>query len=183
VAEDFEGVFPGAWLLYDNRPGNGEYYWAKRDCRHAPGAGLYSAWAVGGGTDGAPLACRSPYPNYADSWMVYGPFSLTGATGAEVRFQAWVDVYYRQWDYLCVLASTDGAHFDGSCSNDTFDAWIEYVLDLSAVGALGNLLGQEHVWVAFRFYSAMSNTSRDGAYVDNIVVRKCIEGFCGIETD
>ena len=33
VSEDFEGAFPGPWVVDDAVPGYGEYYWAERDCR------------------------------------------------------------------------------------------------------------------------------------------------------
>jgi hypothetical protein len=47
------------------------------------------------------------------------------------------------------------------------------VLDLTAVPTLGDLTGQNQVWVALVFESDFSNTHAEGAYVDNILLRKC----------
>ncbi len=88
AAEDFEGSFPKAgWQVGDYAPGNGEYYWAKRTCR--PKTGTYSGWAVGGGANGSGLPCGSEYANNTFSWLIYGPFSLVGATDAETLYDTW----------------------------------------------------------------------------------------------
>ncbi len=79
VQEGFEGGFPAGWTVTD--PGFEQYYWAKRNCRAY--AGSNSGWAMGGGSIGAGLPCYSNYIDYAYSWMIYGPFSLSGATAAD----------------------------------------------------------------------------------------------------
>jgi hypothetical protein len=165
VSEDFEGAFPGPWDVdgYDG------YWWGRRNCR--PYQGSYSGWAVGGGPNGAALACGSNYPNDAESWMIYGPFSLVGATAADLQFKLWLKTQ-SGYDGVCRLASTNGAMFYGWCSSGDSGGWIDMVLDLSNVPTLGNLLGQPEVWVALVFDSNYTVNYSEGGYVDNIVLRK-----------
>jgi hypothetical protein len=175
MTEDFEGTFPGAWSVYDNDfpPAHGEYCWAQRSCQAY--AGSHSGWAVGGGTNGAGLGCGSNYPNDADSWMVYGPFSLVGATAADLSFKLWLDSEYTsgtKWDGVCRFASPDGFYFSGYCRVGNTGGWVDQVLDL------GDLAGRPSVWVALVFTSDASISRVEGAHVDDIVLRKCISGSC-----
>ncbi len=75
------------------------------------------------------------------------------------------------------MASTDGVNFSGSCTTGNTGGWVDKVLDLTNVPTLGNLMGRPSVWVALRFTSDVSNYYPEGAYVDNIVLRKCTGGF------
>jgi len=172
---DFEGAFPGGWRVFDDYPGYGEYYWGKRSCR--PYAGSYSGWAVGGGANGSTLSCDSNYPNYARSWMVYGPFSLVGATAADMRFRLWARTELN-YDGVCWAASVNGTDFYGPCLTGTDTSWQERVLNLANVPTLGNLLGRSSVWVAFIFISDSSITYSEGAHIDNVVLRKCMYASC-----
>ncbi|MGC8873831.1 MAG: M6 family metalloprotease domain-containing protein [Chloroflexia bacterium] len=168
--EDFEASFPGPWDVFDNVPDYGEYYWGKRNCR--PFLGGYSGWAVGGGANGASLPCGSNYPDYAEGWMVYGPFSLVGAGDADLTFKLWLHSE-SGYDGVCRLASIDGLNYYGWCtSGDT--NWIDRELDLTNVPTLGNLLGQPQVWVALVFTSDYSVHYTEGAYVDNVLLRKWV---------
>jgi hypothetical protein len=170
VNQTFEGSFPGVWDVFDNDGAtNGEYFWAKRNCR--ANGGTYSGWGVGGGADGTALSCGDNYPNNADSWMVYGPFSLVGATAAELNFDLWLNTEFG-FDEVCRLASTDGTNFDGPCTYGSSAGWITRTLNLSSY------LGQSNVWIALEFYSDASNVMTEGGYVDNIVLRKCTAGSC-----
>lgn len=182
VNTDFEGEFPTPWTVYDdNGTTNGEYYWGKRDCRAYVGGlaqvqGLgYSGWAVGAGANGAGLSCGSNYPNNARSSMEYGPFSLVGATAADLKFKLWLNTE-SDYDYVCYGASIDGTDFYGTCVSGNSGGWVDRTLDLSNVYTLGNLLGQPQVWVVLWFYSDSSITYSEGAYVDNIVLRRCPQG-------
>ncbi len=167
--EDFEDDFPGAWQVSSD---DGQYYWGKRSCLAY--AGTYSGWAVGGGPQGSVLACNSSYPNNAASGMGYGPFSLTGATAAEIRFKLWLNT---EWngdvhDSFCVWASRDGGNFGGVCHWGYSGGWSDQILDLTG------LAGEPNVWIAFGFYSNSSVNQPVGAYIDNVIVRKCVEGTC-----
>ncbi len=171
--EDFEGSFPGPWTVFDNYPGYGEYYWGKRNCR--PYQGGYSGWGVGGGANGSALSCGSNYPNYAEGWMVYGPFDLVGASDADLTFKLWLNSELG-YDGVCRVASINGINFYGWCTSGSAN-WIDRELDLTNVPTLGNLLGQPQVWIALIFSSDFSTTYPEGGYVDNILLRKCI-GTC-----
>ena len=170
-SDDFEGSFPGSW----NVTGDGGYSWGKRDCR--PYQGGYSGWAVGGGAYGAALGCSSNYPNNADSWMVYGPFSLADATAGDLSFKLWINSE-QGCDSVCRLASTNGSNFFGTCTSGDSAGWIDAVLDLEDVYSLGNLMGQSQVWVALMFTSDYSINYAEGGHVDNIVLRKCTSSTC-----
>ena len=88
VSTDFEGTWPGPWQLAGgNDPTAGQHFWGKRNC--VAFAGSYSGWGVGGGAQGSALGCGANYPDNAISWMVYGPFSLTDASAAELQFKLW----------------------------------------------------------------------------------------------
>lgn len=170
VNETFEGSFPGVWDVSDNDgTANGEYFWAKRSCR--ANGGTYSGWGVGGGANGAALGCGSSYPNNADSWMVFGPFSLADAAAAELNFDLWLNTEFGI-DEVCRLASTDGTNFDGTCTYGDSVGWITRTLNLSSY------LGQSNVWIALNFYSDASDVLAEGGYVDNIVLRKCTSTGC-----
>jgi hypothetical protein len=68
LVDDFEGVpwpHTDRWVqvLDLNSAAGGDYVWSPRDCH--PAAGARSLWAVGGGLDGAALACGAGYPGEA----------------------------------------------------------------------------------------------------------------------
>ncbi len=176
MTEDFEGSFPGPWTLWNNGVANGEYDWGKRNCR--PHSGYSSGWAVGGGADGGSLSCGDNYPYSLNSsskakfWMIYGPFDLSDASDAELLFWYWTFCESNYWDYLFWGASIDGSSFYGNRVSGDSGGWSEVNFDLTNVYSLGNLTGQPEVWIAFAFISDQSITYPEGAYVDDIVLRK-----------
>lgn len=170
TTENFESTFPRAgWTVNDYASGYGVYYWGKRTCR--PASGSYSGWAVGAGANGSGLSCGANYPNNAFSWLIYGPFSLVGATDAELLFDYWTNSELN-FDELFVGASIDGNQFYGPSASGNSGGWDSYTFDLTNVGTLGNLLGRSSVWIAFVFDTDASVTYPEGVYVDNIVLRK-----------
>ncbi|HUW96874.1 MAG TPA: hypothetical protein VMW58_13915 [Anaerolineae bacterium] len=42
--------------------------------------GDYGGWEIAVREEGSTMSCRADYPNNASNRMVYGPFSLAGAT-------------------------------------------------------------------------------------------------------
>jgi hypothetical protein len=178
LSEDFEGAFPGPWELINTN----NFGWGKRTCR--PFAGGNSGWAVGGGTAGAGLACGANYPNNADSWMIFGPFSLADATDAALHFQLWLNAENTfDTDTLCRLASVDNLNFYGTCSFGTTSGWTQTNLDLKNVNNLGDLRGQSQVWIALIFHSNATINLPEGAYLDDILLRKCVGGTCTAPAD
>ncbi|MDD3829085.1 MAG: C39 family peptidase [Anaerolineae bacterium] len=171
-SETFEGSFPNAWEVGDNNGTDyGEYVWQRRSC--LPYAGSFSGWAIGGGASGSALGCGSQYPNHADSWMIYGPFSLADASAADLSFKLWLNSE-PDYDKLCRMASLNGTNFFGMCTTGNTSGWTDRVLDLANVYNLGNLMGQSQVWIALRFVSDDSVTYAEGAHVDNVVLRKSV---------
>jgi len=166
--ETFEGTFPGDWTVLDDDPDSGLYYWGKRDCKAASGS--YSGWAIGGG-DGASLACGSNYPNSVEAWMIYGPFSLADATAATMTLKYWLNSE-EGFDELLWGASVDGSWFYGYVDSGNSGGWKDGSLDFSDVPTLGDLRGESQVWVGIRFLSDESIIYAEGAYVDNILIRK-----------
>jgi hypothetical protein len=148
----------------------GLHYWAKRACRSYQGS--YSGWAVGGG-DGAGMSCGSTYPTYVVGWMVYGPFSLAGTSDAELTLQLWLNT---ELDYDGVFrgASINGNNYYGITTTGSTAGWEFRELDLTNVPTLGDLTGYSNVWIALVFISDGSITYPEGAYVDNILLRKFV---------
>jgi hypothetical protein len=164
-ADSFEAPFPGSWQRLGN-PG-----WGRTSCKSAVGA--YSVWPAADGT-GAVAPCVNNYPDNLNAWLIYGPFSLQGATAAELTFQRW-QRSEAGFDHLSWMASIDGDQFWGLWDSGDSGGWVAETFDLSDVYTLGDLRGQPQVWVAFRFQSN-ENTNDLGAFVDDVVVRKRTAG-------
>jgi hypothetical protein len=170
MQEGFEGAWPGAgWLVTD--PDFEEYFWARRDCRAASGS--FSAWAMGGGSIGSGLGCSSNYINEANSWAVFGPFSLADATDAEFSAKLWLNSE-AVFDYACLMASTNGNNFNGTCYHGSSGgAFVPETLDMASYAGQGN------VWVAMLFQADASVNMPEGAYFDDLLLRKCVgAGAC-----
>ena len=169
--DGFEGPFPGSWQVGDVNADSGRYYWGKRDCKDHGGS--FSAWSAGAGD--SRLSCGSKYRNDALAWMIFGPFDLTDATASELTFDWWSDTEY-ECDVFFWGASTDGDDFFGQLVSGNWSSWsTDEVLDLSDVYELGNLLGEDKVWIAFVFDSDSSVTDQ-GSFVDNVLLRKYVGG-------
>jgi hypothetical protein len=109
--------------------------------------------------------------------MTYGPFSLSDATAAEFSLNLWLQSEF-DYDGACAFASVDNFNFNGTCfTGTTSGVYMPLTLDL-ARGDAGNLLGQPNVWVAVYFESDGSITLPEGAYVDDLLLRKCTTGNC-----
>jgi transposase len=169
-AEDFEGAFPGEWQLSDQDPGEGLYYQGQRTCRAY--SGDYGGWVVGGGA-GAGLGCKSAYPRHVESWMVYGPFSLAGASDAELVFQMWLNSE-PEYDGVFSGASIDGVDFHGYSVTGNSAGWMQYELDLTDLPVLGDITGRKEVWIALLFVSDGVVRMQEGAYIDDIVLRRYV---------
>jgi hypothetical protein len=105
-----------------------------------------------------------------ETWMVYGPFSLADCNDAELNYNAWYETE-SNYDYFSVFASTDGEAFWGLEYSGNSNGWVSRSFDLTDVYTLGNLVGTNNVWIAFKFQSDASYTY-EGAYVDNVNLRK-----------
>jgi hypothetical protein len=170
ASQNFEGTFPGDWLVWDDNGSNyGEYYWGKRSCR--PYAGSYSGWGVGGGAQGAALSCGSNYPHNARSWMAYGPFDLRDAAAGNMRFKIWLAP--EAGDKVFWGVSVNGTEYYGYGWSTQTGGWVEQTIDFTSVPTLTNVLGRGTVWVALVFISDGAGNRAEGVYVDNVEVRVC----------
>lgn len=171
MAADFEGSFPPVgWHVSDSSSTDGgQYLWNKRDCR--PHLGSYSAWAGGGGADGALLACTTTYPNNLNTFLIYGPVDLSLATDAELQFALWADV---EGDGPYLIDSIDwGASIDAHTYHNYATAgqtgdWIPEMINLTDVPVLGDLTGRSGIYLGWSFVSDQSNPiAYQGAFVDD----------------
>jgi hypothetical protein len=184
VEEGFETDPGSLWTFEDfDAEEHGIYYWARRTCRlqnDSDPNNRYSAWAVGGGEDGALLDCGSDYPNNVDSLMSYGPFSLKDATAATLSFKLWLNVGDELGsDNLCVYTRfAEADPWDGLCLTYQPSGWAPLTLRLDDDLLGFNLLGHETVWIALDFVSNDAITYPEGAYVDDFAIRKCVGGPC-----
>ena len=176
LSEDFEGAWPGPWQLSDSISSNGIAYWGQRSCRAYQGT--YSGWAIGGGPQGSLLPCGSGYPSPSSSDMVYGPFSLVGAVKADWSLKYWLDASdpYGS-DFATFSVSKNGVDYYG-LSVGSGRMWLDWRMDLSNVLGMGNLLGEPQLWILLRFAADETSGTGESAYVDNIVLRKCIGEPC-----
>ena len=106
--------------------------------------------------------------------MVYGPFSLVDAAAAELTFQLWLDTE-KDYDQVYWLASTDNAAYHGYAKSGNTGGWVVESLDLTDVPTLGNLVGEQEVWIALVFISDASIHLPEGVYVDDILLRKLVQ--------
>ena len=178
LGEGFEATPGPLWQFRDdNGASYGAYKWGRRACE--PFTGSYSAWAVGGGANGETLACGSPYPDHVATTMIYGPFSLADAKKAQVRFKLRYDQVLSGDDF-CWYAS-DGKVAGGLCLNAQPSGWTTLGLDLGVLDTgtqAVSMLGKPQVWVAFRFTSNATGHTSPGPFVDEVVIRKCLDTLC-----
>jgi len=156
-SEDFEGAFPNEWTLY------GTPTWDDESYRYHNGG--WSGYCVG-----SSVSPPGPYPPNASSWMVYGPFSLVGATDARLDFYRWLQTE-QDYDYLYWVASVNDSNYYGYQISGSAQTWTSQYFDLKTVPTLGNLCGQSQVWIAFIFASDDIN-QYEGAYVDDVLLQK-----------
>lgn len=176
--DDFEQE-PLIWERWASHYGLHSYMWARRNC--AAHSGSYSVWAFGGGADGSLLPCGAHYPQTeGHSSMRRGPYNLRYTSQAEFRLKVWTD--FAPGDEVCAMVSLDDTHpinqqYYGVCRSGKTNGWEDLVLDLANVPTLGNVLGQEVVWLAVRT-RIYGNTSRPvGAYIDDAELRLCPVGI------
>jgi len=168
--ENFDGVWPGSWVVFDQDNTNGDDTWSPVGCGPTPVSDPCMCWCAGSGDM---TACGN-YDHYQDSWMVYGPFSVVNYDNAEVLF-SYMNESETDYDIFAWVASIDGSSFNGYYTNGTTAGyptmWHNMEFDLTTVPTLGNLCGQPQVWIAFLFQSDLSNTMR-GAYLDDVTIRR-----------
>ncbi|MBN1391198.1 MAG: hypothetical protein JW947_00165 [Sedimentisphaerales bacterium] len=175
-SDGFESSWPGPWSVTDQDSSNGSDYWGRLTCK--PGgahSGSYSVWCA---AEGDMTDCGSSYDNYMQSWMVYGPFSLSDCTDGEVDFY-FVNECESGYDAFYFVISINGVNFYGYYHTGTTSSypntWQHYTFDLTSVPTLGNVCGQSNVYFAFVFSSDNVINSYRGAYIDDVAIRRYVE--------
>ncbi|HNY27006.1 MAG TPA: hypothetical protein PKH31_06450, partial [Candidatus Sumerlaeota bacterium] len=174
LSDDFESGSLANWSIgvspevYDTRWGIDSAYRNPR-----------SVWCAAGGTY-AKNPATEYYPGYMNTYMAYGPFSLSDATAAQMTFNSWADVGYSDWFNLYVSTNLDDVNQYGTIFefNGQTGGWVQPVVDFSNIPTLGNLLGKPQVWVVFQFVSDLHVMGDlwEGAWIDNVLITKTTGG-------
>jgi hypothetical protein len=183
TCETFEGLeFPN-WRSSDkNGSANGDYCW--QTVRYQARIGLYGAWPAGGCADAVSPSSHF-YPNNAESWLEFGPFSLEGADDGYALFSLWHQMATgaNENDALFIGVSLDGSDYWGRFITGrstpfeppTPDGWRDIVFDFANVPTLGSVLGAREVWFGLVFQSDASGVD-DGPFIDDFFIEKHISG-------
>ena len=137
-------------------------------------SGSWAMWPADEGVDGFNPCTGNPYPNDMNAWLIHGPFSLVGAE------EAWVDFNYRLlgepgFDRFWWAVATDDINYWGfNTSMDAIDGpfnngYNAIRFNLGNVPTLGDLRGEDKVWLAFIFESDFSNNNQ-GPFLDDVRV-------------
>jgi hypothetical protein len=189
-SETFSSELGASWTVVDaSDTDGGNYTWATDSFTFtSPG---YSAWSIGGGTDGEDLTGGTDaYTHHVDSWLVYGPVELSGLREPIMAFEWWLetDAAAGVEDQAVELerveqvsAPPEEGDWLGWCvltaENDFDSARCEYVSGSigrwsSGILALDEVSGTaRRVWIAFHFVSDGDGAGGRGAFVDDVVVR------------
>ena len=170
--EGFEGAWPNDWQIWVC-PEGADAYWGDEDDGHIY-EGYWSGYCADDGTQG--VEPPGPYPDNMCAWLIYGPFDLSDALDAGVRFYHWTKTEY-YYDTFFFGASLDGINFVGTeISGDwASDCWGFCLEDFD----LSDYTGAEQVWFAFVFESDYS-IGYEGTYLDEIVIWKYVEECCDL---
>ncbi|MFQ5615336.1 MAG: clostripain-related cysteine peptidase [Anaerolineales bacterium] len=161
-SEDFEGVYPGTWQLFDNTDDGFERHWG--DTSNWSQFGFWSAWPAARGANAVNPV--DGYPDDMDSWMVQGPFDLSNMADVFVSYGLWYDTEPQfDWVYFCV--STEWPFFNCDYWSGYSDGWIDQAHWLTSYA------GYSEVYFAWRFTSDDSiggDSGYAGPYVDEVYV-------------
>lgn len=146
--DNFEGAFPGYWML------DGSPTWGLTSFRASTGS--RSIWCAA-----SHYNAPGPYLNNMNAWIVDGPFNLRNTTSVELYFDYFVDSQPVA-DAVFIGASTDGVNFTGNAYSGFSAGWVR-----DAKIILNQFAGSQNVYVGVQFYSDAAIVG-EGAYVDNI---------------
>lgn len=162
-SDEFD-TWSASWLLFGNPT------WGLSSFK--ADTGTSSAYCIGSQFAAPPAG---GYPAGLNSWMVAGPFDLSGWTAGTL--QADLVIKTVPWDstagtgaYVALRAGVNTETLYGSAyDGDQGDAFLSATLDLTAVPTLGNLCGKPVVYIAFQFKSSAGPSGGlPGAFVDHV---------------
>ena len=163
VYEDFEGIFPGSWQLFDTSNDGFDRQWG--DTLYLSQSGLWSGWPAARGLDFVDPA--NGYPNNMNSWLIQGPFNLSNADDLFVGFGLWYDTE-PDWDWVYFCVSVEGL------ANFVCDYWSGYSGDWEDIAYwLTSYAGYPEVYFAWNFESDSTISGAEGffgPYVDEITI-------------
>jgi Zn-dependent metalloprotease len=174
-SDGFEGSFPGtAWTKKST--GSSQAFWDTT--WYKAHTGIKSLYCARSGTYGRDPRVTSTYPYNMYTLVRYGPFSLSDATNAIVRFSHWT---YSEagFDYFIAMVSLDTVDYYGYGYSGNFTTlasadsrgWQMDCMNLTAVPGINDLRGQTKVWIAFLFTSDNSYVYQ-GTFLDDVEIRK-----------
>jgi M6 family metalloprotease-like protein len=173
-SDDFEGSF-SKWQLGRTSSG-GPTGWGQVTCKQKSGTG--AAWCAAG--DSLPQSPCTQYASNEGAFMIAGPFSLADASDGTWDFDIWYDVDDGgnpddPADAVYWVWSLDGRNYYGYGTAGESADWEHVSLKLSDLTMDDGtpIVGQPMVYFAFVFISD-ATTQREGAYVDNVVIKKII---------
>jgi subtilisin-like proprotein convertase family protein len=157
------------WTATDlNNVGN-ERVWQRATYR--PYGGNWAIWPAAGGTYGIdPAQGDHDYPNNMNTRLIYGPFDLSDAVRAKVEFALWLEIE-KDYDYLTLEISRDGITFDRLF---TWSGTGAPIWDSESI-SFDEYVGDDSIWLAWRFYSDASVTY-DGPWIDDVQILKQVAG-------
>jgi len=86
------------------------------------------------------IAVLSTPPN-VNNWLAYGPFSLAGATAAELELGWWLESE-DEFDTFLMLVSADGDTWHGWEASGFVSDWQDFTMDFADVPDIGSVVGQ-----------------------------------------
>jgi len=166
--EEFDGGLGAGWTVTDTSTADGgEYFWGTTTFTYT--SPITAVWAVGGGADGSGLVAGTDhYTDNVDSWLIYGPISLTQVFQADLTFDWWLDSAPGDWFGWCVMTDISdlSAGCDGPKIAGPIGTWISGTISLDEYA-----LTTTPIYLVFHFTSNDDGQTGRGAFVDNVVVR------------
>jgi len=147
--DNFDGIFPGYWLL------EGSPTWGRTSYRAV--STPYSIWCLG-----SEYTAPHGYFNNMNAWIFDGPFDLRNTTALEIYFDYWLDTELT-YDSVFVGVSTDGIDYTGDALSGYSAGWV-----LNRKVLLNDFAGAPYLYVGVQFFSDNVNAGFEGAYVDNL---------------
>ncbi len=173
-SDDFEGDL-SKWKLATTT-GASATAWGTVSCKTKDGNG--AAWCAGGGAAAQP-ACTQYAPGEG-TFLISGPFDLSDAVDGTWDFDLWTDIDdggtpNDPADAVYWMWSLDGKSYSGYGTSGATSGWEHVTVNLSEMTMSDGspVVGKSKVYLAFLFLSD-ATTQKEGAYVDNVVIKKII---------
>jgi len=124
-------------------------------------------WCVQGWSGGSLIAGRDNYGDGVDTTVTYGPIDLRNAKTVQLSFRHWISV--AQGDGLSWAVSVASAPVNYTPVTPAVQgAWESTTLHSATTPALAALLGQDAVYLSFRFRSNSDGQVDKGVFLDDV---------------